>query len=147
MTEPKNKIEAKPAEESKFKGKFLSATGRRKRATARVRLYKNGAGLIVVNGMNLNQYFSAVLANIAVQPLKLSGHMSDLNFSIVAAGGGKKGQAGAVKHGFARALMMLEGDLKPSLRAKGHVTRDARKKERKKPGLKKARRAPQWAKR
>ncbi|MFA5359472.1 MAG: 30S ribosomal protein S9 [Patescibacteria group bacterium] len=135
-------------EATKFKGKFTNTIGRRKTSTARVRLYKNGEGLIIVNGMEANKYFSEEdLFSIINQPLKLAGLTKDFNISINIAGGGKKGQAEAVRHGIARALLELNPELRASFKVKGWIMRDARKKERKKPGLKKARRAPQWAKR
>ena len=132
----------------KFKGKFTGAIGRRKTSTARVRLYKGDDGLIIVNGMAANKYFSEEdLFSIINQPLKLAGLVKDFNISVNIAGGGKKGQAEAVRHGIARALLEINPELRASFKVKGWITRDARKKERKKPGLKKARRAPQWAKR
>jgi small subunit ribosomal protein S9 len=135
-------------EATKFKGKFTNTIGRRKTSTARVRLYKNGEGLIIVNGMEANKYFSEEdLFSIINQPLKLAGLTKDFNISINIAGGGKKGQAEAVRHGIARALLEFNPELRASFKVKGWIMRDARKKERKKPGLKKARRAPQWAKR
>jgi len=135
-------------EVTKFKGKFTNTIGRRKTSTARVRLYKSGEGLIIVNGMEANKYFSEEdLFSIINQPLKLAGLTKDFNISINIAGGGKKGQAEAVRHGIARALLELNPELRASFKVKGWIMRDARKKERKKPGLKKARRAPQWAKR
>ncbi|MCK4554753.1 30S ribosomal protein S9, partial [Candidatus Parcubacteria bacterium] len=119
-----------------------------KTAVAQVRLYQNGKGIIMINQQKVNQYFLVVLLrNIVNQPLKLTGHLRDLNISILVRGGGKKAQAEAVRHGIVRALVKFDKELKPSLKAKGWLTRDARKKERKKPGLKKARRAPQWSKR
>ena len=133
--------------EIKFKGKFVSAIGRRKTAAAQVRLYKNGKGVIIVNEKRLNQFFSQDKVIIANQPLKLTGHLRDLDFSILVKGGGKKGQAEAIRHGLTRVLVIFDEELKPQLKAKGWITRDSRKKERKKPGLKKARRAPQWSKR
>jgi len=140
----KEKVDELP----KFKGKFISAIGKRKTTVAQVRLYKNGTGIMTINQQKVNQYFPTLaLRTIVAQPLKLSGHLKDLNFSILVKGGGKKGQAEAIRHGIARALIQLDEKLKPGLRAKGWLTRDARKKERKKPGLKKARRAPQWSKR
>lgn len=132
----------------KFKGKFTKASGRRKTATARIRLYKGNDGLITVNGANAKQYFAEEeLLAIINQPLKLAGLVKDFNISINVAGGGKKGQAEAVRHGIARALLLVNPDLRALFKVKNWITRDARKKERKKPGLKKARRAPQWAKR
>lgn len=139
--------EAPKAEKVKLKGKYETGTGRRKTATARVRLFKNGNGSIMVNDMKAADYFGADYVAIMSQPLKLASQVKDVNLSIVVSGGGKKAQAYAIRHGIARALLEVDEELKPSLRAKGWLTRDARKKERKKPGLKKARRAPQWAKR
>ena len=138
----------KPDEPIKFKGKFISAVGKRKTAAAQVRLYKGGTGAILANQQKLSQYFpDSFLRNIIYQPLKLTGHLKDLDFSIVVKGGGKKGQAEAVRHGIANSLIQLDKELRPAIKSKGWLTRDARKKERKKPGLKKARRAPQWSKR
>lgn len=140
----KEKVDELP----KFKGKFIPALGKRKTAVAQVRLYQNGKGIIMINQQKVNQYFFVVLLrNIVNQPLKLTGHLRDLNISILVRGGGKKAQAEAVRHGIVRALVKFDKELRPSLKAKGWMTRDARKKERKKPGLKKARRAPQWSKR
>ncbi|MDP2708468.1 MAG: 30S ribosomal protein S9 [bacterium] len=132
----------------KFKGKYISAIGHRKTSRARVRLYKNGQGVIFINGDNANLYFKEEnLFSIIGQPLKLTGLTKDFNISVNVSGGGKKCQAEAVRHGLAIALLEVNPELRPSLKIKGWLTRDARKKERKKPGLKKARRAPQWAKR
>jgi len=148
-TEKKStKAELISAEHAKFKGRYTSAIGRRKTSTARVRLYKSGEGLMSVNGFEAKKYFTEEdLFSIINQPLKLAGLVKDFNISINIAGGGKKGQAEAVRHGIARALLELNPDLRALFKVKGWITRDARKKERKKPGLKKARRAPQWAKR
>jgi len=130
-----------------FKGKFISAIGKRKTATAQVRLYKSGKGVIIVNEVRMNQYFTANHYNFVNQLLKQTGHLRDMDFSIKVDGGGKKAQAQASMLGIARALVKLDETLRPAIKAKGWMTRDARKKERKKPGLKKARRAPQWKKR
>jgi len=148
-TEKKStKTESISAEQAKFKGKFTSGLGRRKTSTARVRLYKGSDGLIFVNGITADKYFQEEeLFSIVNQPLKLAGLVKDFNISVNIAGGGKKGQAEAVRHGIARALLEINPDLRALFKVKGWITRDARKKERKKPGLKKARRAPQWAKR
>ncbi|PJB16531.1 30S ribosomal protein S9, partial [Candidatus Falkowbacteria bacterium CG_4_9_14_3_um_filter_38_19] len=101
-----------------------------------------------VNGLKLDQYFCQdELSLIVYQPLKLTGLIKDLNISAIVSGGGKKSQAEAIRHGISRALESLDQKLRPVLKSKGWLTRDARKKERKKPGLKKARRAPQWSKR
>jgi small subunit ribosomal protein S9 len=149
MTESKQKISKKAAEETvkTFKGRFIEEVGKRKTATARVRLYKSGEGIMIVNSKNVEEYLTPTLLNLATTPLKLSGHNKDFNFSILVAGGGMRGQAEAIRHGITKALIMVEKNLRPVLKAKGLVTRDSRIKERKKPGLKKARKAPQWAKR
>jgi len=136
-----------PEEVFKFKGKFIEAIGRRKTSIARVRLYKKGSGVIMINNFKLNDYLPNSYTSIVKQAIDLSGNLKDLDFSIVASGGGKKGQAEAIRHGICRSLLKLDEELKPLFKAKGWLTRDARKKERKKPGLKKARKAPQWSKR
>ena len=137
----------KTDEMPKLKGRFMNSIGRRKRSVARVRLYKKGNGGILINGKKASEYFEASLVNLIKQPLKLAGMVKDIDLSIVVKGGGVKGQAEAIRHGIARLLLEMDEKLRPTLRAKGWLTRDARKKERKKPGLKRARRAPQWAKR
>ena len=148
MTEVKKTTTKKEvAEVAKFKGRYIEEMGMRKTAAARVRLFKAGEGIIIVNGQKLEEYFNATCAGLALTALKLTSHAKDLNFSIVVKGGGLHGQAEAVRHGIARALVTLDKNLRPSLKAKGMMTRDSRAKERKKPGLKKARKAPQWAKR
>jgi small subunit ribosomal protein S9 len=141
------KQEKTKEEEIKFKGRFISATGKRKSATALTRLYEKGTGKIMVNGQEANDYFPANLIPVINQPLKLSGRVNDYNFSIIIKGGGKSGQAEAARHGISQALLKLDKELRLALRTKDMLTRDSRKKERKKPGLKRARRAPQWAKR
>lgn len=153
MTEKKTTKEesktkpVKTEEPVKFKGKYTATIGRRKSSIARIRMYKKGNGVILVNDDKINDYFTPDKIALIKGPLKLSGHLRDYNFSVLVKGGGKKGQAEAIRHGISRALIEEDEELKPSLRAKGWVTRDARIKERKKPGLKKARRAPQWSKR
>lgn len=129
------------------KEKLMRAVGRRKSAAARVRIDK-GTGKIVVNGKPLNEYFAYdVFQEIVLAPLKALAKDKDLDFSVKVAGGGKHGQAVAVQHGIARALVVWNEDFKKTLKTLGFLTRDARVKERKKFGLKKARRAPQWSKR
>ncbi len=150
MTEKKTtKKQDKPkeAEEVKFKGKYIQAIGRRKTSVARIRLYKNGQGTIAINGLSLNKYFSADKVVTVTQPLKIVSHLRDVDLSIITKGGGKSGQADAIRHGLVRALISLDEKLRDTFKAKGWLTRDRRKKERKKPGLKKARKAPQWSKR
>ncbi len=128
-------------------GKYVSAIGRRKTATAQVRLYENGKGVITVNGKKLADYFPGDAVNLITQPLKLLGKARDFNITVITHGGGQNGQMEAVRHGISRALLKMDEAVRPTLRTAGYLTRDRRKKERKKPGLKKARKAPQWSKR
>ena len=142
-----DKKTTKEDEPIKFKGKYIKAIGRRKTSSAQARLYKDGRGLIIINGLKINQYFSEGEAAVALQPLKLVGRLKDFDFSILVRGGGKSAQAEAIRHAITRSLITFDKEMKPALKVKGFLTRDARKVERKKPGLKKARRAPQWSKR
>lgn len=130
-----------------FKGKFISTIGRRKTAVAQIRLYTEGEGKLIVNGKELVKYFPEVKAELAVQPLKAASHDTDMNLSVLVKGGGTNAQAEAIRHGLARALLSMNEEYRGMLKAKGWLTRDSRKVERKKFGLKKARRAPQWSKR
>ncbi len=127
--------------------RYYEAVGRRKRAVARVRLYP-GDGQIVVNDKELKEYFgrSQDWYNV-MSPLRLTNNEDQFNVSALVRGGGTTGQAQAIRHGVARALLVLDPDLRSVLRRAGHLTRDAREKERKKPGLKRARKAPQYTKR
>jgi small subunit ribosomal protein S9 len=146
-TTTKTAIKENKEEAVKFSGKFIETVGRRKSSTARTRLYKKGKGVIIVNGQKISEYFASDKVSIIKQAVKLVGHSRDLDFSVLVKGGGIRGQAEAVRHGISRALLKMDEELKPALKAKGLLSRDARVKERKKPGLKKARRAPQWSKR
>ncbi|WP_426417067.1 30S ribosomal protein S9 [Aestuariirhabdus sp. LZHN29] len=122
-------------------------TGRRKTSTARV-FIKSGAGAIVVNGRSLDEYFGREVARMIVrQPLQLVELTDKFDINVTVAGGGSFGQAGAIRHGITRALMQYDEELRPSLRKAGFVTRDAREVERKKVGLRKARKRPQFSKR
>ena len=122
-------------------------TGRRKSSTARVFL-KSGSGSIVVNGRSLDEYFGRETARMVVrQPLELTELLEKFDIKITVAGGGGSGQAGAIRHGITRALMQYDESLRPTLRKAGYVTRDAREVERKKVGLRKARKRPQFSKR
>ncbi len=126
---------------------YTEAVGRRKTSTARVRLYP-GTGEIVVNDKPMEQFFGRDLDRMALmQPLKLTGTEATYNISVRTAGGGEGGQAAAVRLGIARALCETDANLRPTLKAAGLLTRDARAKERKKPGLKRARKAQQYTKR
>jgi small subunit ribosomal protein S9 len=127
---------------------YYEGVGRRKAATARVRLYPGGEGNFVVNDRPLDEYFvrgGDVLH--LLQPLKATGLEGRFSISVKVMGGGIRGQAGAVQLGIARALLEADPDLRPVLRKGGYLSRDARVKERKKPGLKRARKAPQYTKR
>lgn len=130
-----------------FKGKYIKSIGRRKTAVAQVRLYKNGKGNIIVNEKKVNKYFSNDKIIIINQSLKSTGNLRSFDFSILVKGGGAKSQAEAIRHGISKLLVLIDENLKSVLKSKGWLTRDSRKKERKKPGLKKARKAPQWSKR
>ena len=122
-------------------------TGRRKSSTARVRL-SPGTGKITVNDKTLDDFFGRKTARMIVrQPLELTQLASKFDVSVIVAGGGITGQAGAIRHGLTRALMEYDEGLRGTLRRAGFVTRDAREVERKKVGLRKARRATQYSKR
>jgi small subunit ribosomal protein S9 len=127
---------------------YYEGLGRRKEATARVRLYPSGEGMAVVNEKPLKDYFSRTNDQILVnQPFKVTGMDGRFDMSVKVSGGGVTGQAGAVRLGIARALLKVDPELRKSLREHGMLTRDPRAKERKKPGLKRARKAPQYTKR
>jgi small subunit ribosomal protein S9 len=122
-------------------------TGRRKSSTARV-FMKAGNGAITINKRDISEYFSRPTARMVVrQPLELVEMLEKFDFNITVVGGGISGQAGAIRHGITRALMEFDESLRSSLRVAGFVTRDARKVERKKVGLHKARKKPQFSKR
>ncbi len=127
---------------------YLYAVGRRKEASAQVRLIKNGSGKVIVNGREVQNYFgSPLLQEIVASALKVVGQDNKLDISAKVSGGGLRGQAEAIRLGSSRALLLLNPVFRKSLRRHGFLTRDPRMKERKKPGLKRARRAPQWQKR
>ena len=126
---------------------YTEAIGRRKTATARVRLYP-GTGEIVVNDKPMSQYFGRDLDRMSLMlPLQITGTVATYNISVHVNGGGDAGQAEAVRLGIARALNKIDAAMRTPLKAAGMLTRDARAKERKKPGLKRARKAPQYTKR
>ena len=129
------------------KTEFFWGTGRRKKAVARVRLVA-GKGAITVNKRDLDEYFGLeTLKTIVRQPLTLTDTLGKYDVFVNVNGGGFTGQAGAIRHGIARALVKVDESLKPTLKKAGFLTRDPRMKERKKYGLKAARRAPQFSKR
>ncbi len=123
-------------------------TGRRKKAVARVRLIPGGTGTIIINGRSIDEYCSLDTMKLVIrQPLTLTEKESAYDVYVNVVGGGITGQAGAIRHGISRALIVAEPELRGALKKEGYLTRDPRMKERKKYGLKKARRAPQFSKR
>ena len=127
---------------------YFYGTGRRKSSIARVRLIPGGTGVITVNGRTLDNYFGMeTLKYIVRQPIEAVGVAGKFDVDVKVQGGGFTGQAGAIRHGIARALVKADADLKPAIKKAGFLTRDPRMKERKKYGLKAARRAPQFSKR
>ena len=130
------------------KRKYNYGTGRRKSSVARVRVYENGTGSIIINGRDINDYFGLDTLKLVVnQPLVTTATVGKFDIVVTVAGGGVSGQAGAIRHGISRALVLLNPEFRPALKAAGFMTRDPRMKERKKYGLKAARRAPQFSKR
>jgi len=130
------------AEQSYFYG-----TGRRKTAVAQVRL-SPGSGAIIINGVPYEELFPRLEhRQVVIKPLLVTDCLSKYNAVVKVSGGGISGQSGAISHGIARALVRVDENLKPTLRHNGLLTRDSRAKERKKPGLKRARKAPQYTKR
>ena len=126
---------------------YFYGTGRRKSSVARVRLYQ-GTGKITINDRDIDDYFGLETLKLIVrQPLALTGTTEKFDIVVRVAGGGVTGQAGAIRHGIARALLQYDENLRPALKKAGFLTRDPRMKERKKYGLKGARRAPQFSKR
>ncbi|MEA3344787.1 MAG: 30S ribosomal protein S9 [Chloroflexota bacterium] len=130
-----------------MEGHYFEAVGRRKTATARVRLF-SGEGRIVVNDLPVDEYFDRGLDILHLRkPLEVTDTERDFDISVLVKGGGFSGQAGAIRLGIARALIEADPNLRSTLHDNGYLTRDARMKERKKPGLKGARKAPQYTKR
>lgn len=138
---------APPAPAKIAKDARFIATGKRKRSVARVTIMA-GDGKVTVNDREFEEYFPRARHRTAVNsPLVVTGYESNLNIRIRVHGGGISGQAGAIRHGIARALLEVDADLRPELKRRGFLTRDARAKERRKAGLKKARKRPQFSKR
>ena len=130
------------------KMKYFYGTGRRKSSVARVRVYENGTGAITINGRDIDDYFGLEPLKLIVrQPLVTTELVGKVDVVVTVAGGGVSGQAGAIRHGISRALLQLNPEYRATLKAAGFLTRDPRMKERKKYGLKAARRAPQFSKR
>ena len=127
---------------------YFYGTGRRKSSVARVRVYENGTGSIIINGRDIDDYFGLETLKLIVrQPLVTTGNVDKFDVETTVTGGGVTGQAGAIRHGISRALLLVNEEYRPALKAAGFLTRDPRMKERKKYGLKAARRAPQFSKR
>lgn len=132
----------------KSKKPYHYGTGRRKSSVARVRLFPGGTGAITINGRSIDDYFGLeTLKLITRQPLATTDTLGKVDIIATIAGGGVTGQAGALRHGISRALLEMNADFRPALKSAGFLTRDPRMKERKKYGLKAARRAPQFSKR
>ena len=130
------------------KRKYFYGTGRRKSSVARVRVYENGTGNITINGRDIDNYFGLdTLKMVVRQPLVSTDLLGKVDVVVTVCGGGVSGQAGAIRHGISRALLVANAENRPTLKAAGFLTRDPRMKERKKYGLKAARRAPQFSKR
>jgi small subunit ribosomal protein S9 len=128
--------------------KYFQSTGRRKTAVANVKIFLDDGGKILINGKELKEYFSyPFLQNIVLSPLEIVKLQNKFKILVEVKGGGKNSQAEAIRHGIARALVKFNSDFKRKLKKAGFLKRDPRMKERKKPGLKRARRAPQWQKR
>ncbi len=129
-------------------GEFFYAAGNRKTSVARVRLYEKGTGTFIVNDKKLEEYIVVPSKRDAVKsPLRITGHLKTFDISVKTSGGGLGGQAEAIRHGIAKALLEFDPSLRITLKRAGFLTRDPRMKERKKYGLHRARRAPQWSKR
>ncbi|MCC8121762.1 MAG: 30S ribosomal protein S9 [Oscillospiraceae bacterium] len=132
----------------KSKRPYFYGTGRRKSSVARVHLFEGGTGSITINGRSIDDYFGLETLKMVVrQPLNTVGLVDRVDIEATVSGGGVSGQAGALRHGIARALLEVNPDYRAALKAAGFLTRDPRMKERKKYGLKAARRAPQFSKR
>ena len=132
----------------KSKKPYHYGTGRRKSSVARVHLFPNGTGSITINGRDIEDYFGLETLKLIVrQPLVTTSTVGKVDLVATVSGGGVTGQAGAMRHGIARALLLMNEEFRPALKAAGFLTRDPRMKERKKYGLHAARRAPQFSKR
>lgn len=131
-----------------FSGIYIYANGKRKTSVARVRLYQKGKGEVIINGLSMIKYCKHITEiERILSPLKLTDNINVFNISVVVHGGGHSSQAEAMRHGIAKALVVYKKELRPSLKKAGLLTRDARIKERKKFGLKRARKGKQFSKR
>lgn len=126
---------------------YYYSVGKRKTAIARVKLFENGSGTIKINDLDIKEYFAGIAIENALTPLVLTDNKKTFDVEVKVEGGGKEAQSDAMRLGISRALLVLDPELRATLKPEGLLRRDARKKERKKPGLKRARRAPQFSKR
>lgn len=132
----------------KLANKYFYGTGKRKTSVARVRLHEKGSGRVFINGAEINKFSNLPILQYKILfPLQLTGNKGNFDVSVKVSGGGKTSQAEAIRHGLSRALLIFDGELRQTLKKAGLLTRDSRIKERKKYGLKKARRSPQFSKR
>lgn len=147
-TQEEIKINKKEPLDASKKDRYFEATGRRKTSIARARIFTKGDPEIIVNGKKYNEYFfTSDLEKIAVSALRKMKILERFKISIKVSGGGVNSQAEAMRHSVAKALIKFNADFRKRLKKSGYLTRDPRMKERKKPGLKKARKSPQWSKR
>ncbi len=129
-------------------GKYIESLGRRKAATARVRLHHGGSGKVVINERGLNEYLPLItLRESVMAPLKETGTQDSFDVTVHVVGGGVRGQADSIRLGIARGLIEFNPEFRSALKKLGFLSQDARRRERKKPGKKSARRSPQWSKR
>ena len=126
---------------------YFYSAGKRKTAIARVKMFEGGSGEVMVNGLKIRDYLTGVQTENALAPLVVVDKKKEYNLEIKVIGGGKAAQSDAIRLGISRALLLVDPDLRPMLKSEGYLRRDQRVKERKKPGLKRARRAPQFSKR
>ncbi|OGJ57401.1 30S ribosomal protein S9 [Candidatus Peribacteria bacterium RIFCSPHIGHO2_01_FULL_55_13] len=126
---------------------YFSAIGKRKTSIAHVKLFQDGSGTVTVNGLKLKEYLFGSLIENAIAPLKITDQVKAFDVEVTTKGGGKSSQSDAIRHGISRTLLLINPDLRVVLKRAGFLRRDARIKERKKPGLKRARKAPQFSKR
>ncbi len=126
---------------------YIAATGKRKTSVARAKLFQDGSGEVKVNGQKMKEYFHGVQIENALAPLVIANVKSQFDLEVTVVGGGKSSQSDAMRHAISRALLTINPDHRGELKRAGFLRRDSRIKERKKPGLKRARRAPQFSKR
>lgn len=143
------KIKTKKVQSKKIlERKYFEGIGRRKTSTSRVRIQAGGSGEFIINGKDYKKYLpTEELVGVANAPLRKIKMLDQFNVTVKVKGGGSRGQAEAIRHGMARALVLFDPEIRLRVKKSGFLKRDPRAKERKKPGLKKARRAPQWSKR